>query len=91
MAYVQPESRAIIEGFTRGRFASAGKLTCGRVREVFDHVAEVKRASNNAGTGSRYVGVMGPEAGFAAGGASNLAEYQKQITEFYANRANDKR
>jgi hypothetical protein len=91
MAYVQPESRAIIEGFTRGRFASAGKLTCGRVREVFDHVAEVKRASNNAGSGGRYVGQMAPEAGFAAGGASNLTDYQKQINEFYANRATDKR
>jgi hypothetical protein len=94
MAYVQPDARQVIDNFTRGRFSNAKDLTCGRVREVFDHVAEVKRATNNsarAGNGGGGQSHAVADTPFAAGGASNLAEYQKQIDDFYTARANERR
>lgn len=86
MAYVRPETRSVIEGFSRGRFTQAATLNCGQVRELFDHVAEVRRATNNAGNGAR-VGVADTGVKTAVAGIASLADYQKRLDEHYAKKS----
>jgi hypothetical protein len=89
MAFVKPETRPTIDGFTRGRFTSASKLSCAQVRELFDHVAEVRRVANNSGagggngTGSHVTDAPMP---VMTGGITSLGDYQKKLDEFYAKK-----
>lgn len=90
MAYVKPDGRAIIDGFTRNRFTDTKSLSCGKVRELFDHVAEVKRLSNNNGgsTGAVRMATVGDGRNPPIAGVATLADMQKQLDDFYAKKAN---
>jgi hypothetical protein len=90
MAYVKPDTRSIIDNFTRGRFTDAKSLTCSKVREVFDHVAEIKRVSNNSGAGGGTNGgyhVTDAPMPVGVGGINSIAEYQKQLDAHYAKKS----
>jgi uncharacterized protein len=85
LAYVQPDGRALIDDIERG-FTSARQLPCARVRQIFREAGRTMKAVNNG----RMTGARSADLSAGFGGAvltaqtRDLAAYQKQLDEFYA-------
>jgi uncharacterized protein len=83
LAYVQPDTRGMIEQVVGGRAFDSKAMKCGDVRTLFNSVAAMKRVANNNATtnGSHRIG-DGRNA-VVTGPVKNLVDLQKTYDEAY--------